>query len=99
MTSTDAAPARKIVANFFISLDGVAEAPHEWHFPYFDDQMGKAVGAGFEASDTLLMGANLYREWSQYWPASDDQPFADVMNSTPSTSCPTRSASSTGTTA
>jgi dihydrofolate reductase len=83
MTSTDAAPARKIVANFFISLDGVVEAPHEWHFPYFDDQMGKAVGAGFEASDTLLMGANLYREWSQYWPASDDQPFADVMNSTP----------------
>jgi hypothetical protein len=25
---------RKIVAGLFISLDGVVEAPGEWHFPY-----------------------------------------------------------------
>lgn len=38
---------RKIKAHFFISLDGVVEAPDKWHFPYFDDEMGAAVGAGF----------------------------------------------------
>jgi hypothetical protein len=24
----------RIVSNFFISLDGVVESPHEWHFPH-----------------------------------------------------------------
>jgi dihydrofolate reductase len=82
MSSADAAPVRKIVANFFISLDGVVEAPDQWHFPYFNEEMGKAVQDGFASSDTLLMGANLYREWSQFWPTSEDE-FAEVMNSTP----------------
>ena len=27
---------RKIVAGPFISLDGVVEAPQDWHFPYFN---------------------------------------------------------------
>ena len=35
---------RKIVAGTFVSLDGVMEAPDKWHFPYFDDAMGNAVG-------------------------------------------------------
>ena len=35
----------RIVSNFFIALDGVVEAPNEWHFPYFDDDMGRVVGA------------------------------------------------------
>jgi dihydrofolate reductase len=74
---------RKIVANYFISLDGVVESPDRWHFPYFDDQMGDAVNAGFARSDALLMGGTLYREWSAYWPTSDDQPVAEIMNSQP----------------
>ena len=47
---------RKIVAGLFISLDGVTEAPETWHFPYFKDEMGKAVGANMERSDALLLG-------------------------------------------
>src|SRR6266704_1597736 len=31
---------RKIVAGEFISLDGVVEAPNQWHFPYFNDEPG-----------------------------------------------------------
>ena len=27
---------RKLTASFFISLDGVVEAPQNWHFPYFN---------------------------------------------------------------
>jgi dihydrofolate reductase len=82
MTSADAAPARKIVANFFISMDGVVEAPHEWHFPYFNEEMGQAVESGVEGNDAMLMGANLYREWSEYWPTSEDE-FAGFINATP----------------
>jgi dihydrofolate reductase len=72
---------RKIKSNFFISLDGVVESPDEWHFPYFDDEMGAVIGASFATTDAMLMGRVLYEEWSAYWPEHEDQPFGDVMNS------------------
>jgi dihydrofolate reductase len=72
---------RKIKSNFFISLDGVVESPDKWHFPYFDDEMGATVGAGFAAADAMLMGRVLYEQWAAYWPEHADEPFGDVMNS------------------
>jgi dihydrofolate reductase len=72
---------RKIKSNFFISLDGVVESPDKWHFPYFDDEMGAAVGAGFATTDAMLMGRVLYDEWAAYWPEHADDPFGEVMNS------------------
>jgi dihydrofolate reductase len=72
---------RRIKSYFFTSLDGVVESPDKWHFPYFDDEMGAAVGAGFSGADALLMGRVLYEEWAAYWPEHADQPFGDVMNS------------------
>jgi dihydrofolate reductase len=71
---------RKIKAHFFISLDGVVESPDKWHFPYFDEEMGAAVGAGFAGSDAMLMGRVLYEEWAAYWPEHADEPFGEVMN-------------------
>jgi dihydrofolate reductase len=78
---TGAHAMRKIKSNFFISLDGVVESPDQWHFPYFDDEMGNAVGAGFATTDAILMGRVLYDEWAAYWPEHADEPFGDVMNS------------------
>ena len=72
---------RKIKSYFFISLDGVVESPDKWHFQYFDDEMGAAVGAGYATADALLMGRVLYDEWAAYWPEHADEPFGDVMNS------------------
>ena len=72
---------RKIKSSFFISLDGFVESPDKWHFPYFDDEMGAAVGAGFATTDALLMGRVLYEEWAAYWPEHVNEPFGDVMNS------------------
>jgi dihydrofolate reductase len=72
---------RKIKSNFFISLDGVVESPDKWHFPYFTDEMGAAVGAGFATADAILMGRVLYEEWAAYWPDHADEPFGDVINS------------------
>jgi dihydrofolate reductase len=71
---------RKIKSYFFISLDGVVEAPDQWHFPYFDDEMGEAVGAGFATADAMLMGRVHYEQSAAYWPENADQPFGDVMN-------------------
>ncbi len=70
----------KIVSNFFISLDGVVESPHEWHFPYFNDEMGAAVNNALDKS-ALLMGRKLYEEWAAYWPnhTGEDADFADFL--------------------
>src|SRR4029079_4670982 len=74
----------KISANFFISLDGVVEAPDQWHFPYFNDQMGEAIGKGSERSEAFLMGRVVYDGWSEYWPQQgDDVPFAPFINRVP----------------
>ena len=76
---------RKLVSSFFISLDGVVEAPHDWHFPYFDEEMGAVVGEAIAASDTFLLGRRTYEEWAAFWPQQDpaENPMAAVMNGTP----------------
>jgi len=51
---------RKIIAGLFISLDGVVEAPDQWQFPYFNDEMGAAVDATLGAADTILFGRKTY---------------------------------------
>ncbi len=72
-----------IVSNFFISVDGVVEAPDQWHFPYWNDEMEAAVGKGFETTTALLMGRVLYTEWAEYWPTSKDEPVASLFNGMP----------------
>jgi dihydrofolate reductase len=75
----------KIVSNFFMSLDGVVESPDKWHMPYFNDEMGAAVGGGMETNKAFLMGRVLYEEWADYWPSQneDEEPFAGFMNNHP----------------
>ena len=74
---------RKVVAAEFVSLDGVMESPDKWHFPYFNEEMGQAVGEGFAAADAMLMGRVNYEEWAAYWPGQDpeENPMAAQMNS------------------
>jgi dihydrofolate reductase len=59
---------RKIIANLFISLDGVVEEPGDWHFPYFNDEMGAAVDAVLGTADTLLLGRKTYDDHAGAWP-------------------------------
>ncbi|MDQ3821904.1 MAG: dihydrofolate reductase family protein [Actinomycetota bacterium] len=59
---------RKITAELFISLDGIVDRLEEWHFQYFDDQMGAAVDAVVGAADTLLLGRTTYDSFAGAWP-------------------------------
>jgi dihydrofolate reductase len=76
---------RKVTAGLFVSLDGVTESPEKWQLPYFNDEMGEAIGAAMAAADAMLLGRVTYQEFASYWPgvSSEDQPFADYMNNTP----------------
>src|SRR5829696_1167509 len=76
---------RKLSASFFISLVGVVEAPQNWHFTYFNDEMGAVVGEAIAASDAFLLGRRTYEEWAAFWPtkAAAESPMAGPMNETP----------------
>jgi dihydrofolate reductase len=75
---------RKIVAGLFISLDGVVEAPDQWHFPYFNDEMGAAVGESLGSADTVLFGRKTYDSFAGAWPerekaGGEDAEFAKQL--------------------
>jgi dihydrofolate reductase len=75
---------KKIIANLSISLDGVVEEPGEWHFPYFNDEMGAAVDASLRSTDTLLLGRKTYDDHAGAWPerevaGGEDAEFAKVL--------------------
>jgi dihydrofolate reductase len=75
---------RKITAGLFISLDGVVEEPGDWHFPYFNDEMGEAVDGQIGAADTLLLGRKTYDSFAGAWPdreaaGEEDASLAKVL--------------------
>ena len=70
-----------IKSGLFISLDGVIESPETWHFEYFDDEMGAAVGGLMSGNDAMLLGRQTYEEFAGYWPDADpDDPMTAQMN-------------------
>lgn len=76
-----------LVSTLFISLDGVAEIDPAWHFPYFDDAMGAAVGDDYEDVDVLLLGRVTYDSFAGAWPGreaagEEDAVFAAQLGDT-----------------
>jgi dihydrofolate reductase len=63
---------RKITAGMFISLDGVVEDPQDWHFPWFNEEMGRAVEGQLGNADTLLLGRKTYEGFAEAWPGRED---------------------------
>jgi dihydrofolate reductase len=72
---------RKIVAGLFISLDGVIEAANEWTGPWFNAEVGQAVGSMMAAQDAMLLGRVTYDEFAAHWPHQTGE-IADAMNGT-----------------
>ncbi|MEU6584706.1 dihydrofolate reductase family protein [Nocardia sp. NPDC046763] len=75
---------RKITAGLFISLDGIVADPQDWHFPYYNDEMGEAVSARVATADTLLFGRVTYDSFAGAWPereaaGAEDAGFAKAL--------------------
>jgi dihydrofolate reductase len=71
----------KIHASLFIALDGVVDPMiGNWHFPYFNDEMGQAVDWTHD-TDVFLFGGTTYDSFAGAWPereaaGGEDAPFA-----------------------
>jgi len=75
---------RKIIVTMFMTLDGVMEAPHEWSFPYWNDEIAKFKGDEMYACDSLLLGRITYEGFAAAWPSRTDEESGGVrMNSIP----------------
>lgn len=75
---------RKITAGLFISVDGVTEDPQDWHFPYFNDEMGAAVDRQLGSADSMLLGRKTYDSFAGAWPereaaGGEDAVFAKAL--------------------
>ena len=70
-----------IKASMFMALDGVVDpAVGNWHFPYFNEEMGEAVSETHDA-DVMLFGRVTYDSFAGAWPereaaGGDDAAFA-----------------------
>ena len=73
-----------ITASLFSALDGVVDpAIGDWHFPYFNDEMGAAVTDTHD-TDVMLFGRVTYDSFAGAWPereaaGGDDAPFAKKL--------------------
>ena len=77
----------KVVSTLFISADGVAEIDPDWHFPYFDENMGRAVTEDYDTGDVLLIGRETYDSFAGAWPeretaGGEDAEFAKRLGDT-----------------
>ena len=84
-----------IVSDLFVTLDGVYQAPGGpnedpdefdfggWQAPYFDDESGEALDAGFADFDALLLGRKTYDIFADYWPNHTDIPIGQKLDEVP----------------
>jgi dihydrofolate reductase len=57
-----------ITASMFMALDGVVDpGVGDWHFPYFNEEMGEAVDKTHDA-DVMLFGRVTYDSFAGAWP-------------------------------
>ena len=72
---------RKIIAAQYASLDGVVEAPEQWHFPYADQNMFRVLGEVSAEIDTMLLGRVTYEVFAaSFADAPADDPVAASLN-------------------
>jgi dihydrofolate reductase len=87
----------RVIANEFMSLDGVVQAPGGaeedtdggfahggWSMPYFDPEvMGAVIGNGMSSAEALVFGRRTWQGMAAAWPDRAGDPYADQMNAIP----------------
>ncbi|MGG5259616.1 dihydrofolate reductase family protein [Phycicoccus avicenniae] len=72
---------RLVTAHLFTSVNGVCESPNEFQFGAFGPEEGEMMGRVIGPVTDMVLGATLFREWSEFWPTMPaDDPFARFVN-------------------
>jgi len=56
---------RKLIVSEFVSLDGVMEAPDQWHLQFWHDAMGEYKLEEVLTSGALLLGRVTYEGFAE----------------------------------
>jgi dihydrofolate reductase len=86
---------RKLVAQTFVSMDGVMQAPGGpeedrdadfryggWSLTYWDDVMGRAIGEFTSQPADVLLGRKTYDIFASFWPNHRDQTGSTLNQAT-----------------
>jgi dihydrofolate reductase len=76
---------RKIIVSEFLTLDGVMEAPHNWRFPYANDDLNALTIEQIMSFDAFLLGRATYEEFAPVWsaPGNSDNPIGAKLTNAP----------------
>jgi len=89
---------RNVIANEWVSLDGVAQAPGEpdedtsggfehggWHLPYFDEASMQWQVDNLTQAGGFLLGRRTYEVFAEHWPnaSEEEQVVAIPLNTMP----------------
>lgn len=72
---------RKIINFTHATLDGYIDNPHEWSFPYSNEELQDYLLTMHLDADALLLGRITYEGMAQAWPTRSGDPFSDHVNS------------------
>lgn len=71
-----------IIVKESVTLDGVFEAPEEWAFTYWNDELEQLMNEELLTTGALLLGRATYEIFAAAWPNRSGE-FADRFNSLP----------------
>jgi len=75
---------RKVILSSYVTLDGVMEAPNEWSFQFWNDELAKFKYDELFASDALLIGRVTYQGFAAAWPTMEGTgEFGERINGMP----------------
>jgi dihydrofolate reductase len=75
---------RKVTAGLFHSVDGVVEAPDQWQYDAFDDELGVMLGQVLGNTDTVILGRIGYEAWAKdFGEGPGDEFFSPFINAVP----------------
>jgi dihydrofolate reductase len=89
---------RKVIADEWVTLDGVAQAPGEknedttggfryggWHMDYVDEAFMNWMLTNLNEAGGLLLGRRTYEGFAGHWPnaSEEEQPVAEPLNKLP----------------
>ena len=94
-TPGSTADTRKLVAQTFVSMDGVVQAPGSpdedsdsdfrhggWSMTYWDEIMGRAMADSLSKPADVVLGRKTYDFFASYWPKHRDQDGSQLNQAT-----------------